>query len=167
LYDGVMANPRWLSPRQGQVWQAYLKLNHELYSTVEDQLLRDAGLSGADYAVLVPLSEAAEGVIRARELCTELGWDRSRLSHQVSRMARRGLVVREECSEDGRGSMVRLTELGRNAIEDAAPDHAETVQRLFFDPLSDRELDTLGAVFDRLLEGLVAQGEGAVRTGAT
>jgi DNA-binding MarR family transcriptional regulator len=69
-------------------------------------------------------------------------------------MEKRGLVAREECAEDGRGSMVRLTDAGRRAIEDAAPKHAENARRYFFDLLSDEELATLTAVFDRLLENL-------------
>jgi DNA-binding MarR family transcriptional regulator len=149
-----VAKPRWLDERQAHVWQAYLRLNQQLYGALEDQLLRDAGLSGADYAVLVPLSAAPGGVLRARELGKEILWDRSRLSHQVRRMETRGLVVREECSEDARGSMVRLTRAGRRAIEGAAPEHAETVRRCFFDLLSDKELGTLGSVFDRVLENL-------------
>jgi DNA-binding MarR family transcriptional regulator len=152
-----MATPQWLDERQARAWQAYLKLNQELYAALEVQLQRDSGLSGADYAVLVPLSTAA-GVIRTRELGTEIGWDRSRLSHQISRMERRGLVAREECSEDGRGSMVRLTDTGRSAIEGAAPAHAETIHRHFFDRLSKGELDTLTAVFERLLAGMERPG---------
>jgi DNA-binding MarR family transcriptional regulator len=50
--------------------------------------------------------------------------------------------------------MVRLTRAGRRAIEGAAPEHAETVRRCFFDLLSDKELGTLGSVFDRVLENL-------------
>jgi DNA-binding MarR family transcriptional regulator len=149
-----VAKPRWLDERQAHVWRAYLHLNQQLYGAVEDQLLRDAGLSGADYAVLVPLSAAPDGVLRARELGKEILWDRSRLSHQVRRMEKRGLVAREECSEDGRGSMVRLTDAGRSAIENAAPNHAETVRRQFFDLLSDEDLETLASVFDRVLENL-------------
>jgi DNA-binding MarR family transcriptional regulator len=154
MYDFGVANARWLDDDQARVWQAYRRLNQHLYATLEDQLLRDAGLSAADYSVLVPLSEEPGGVLRARELCTEIGWDRSRLSHHISRMEKRGLVVREQCSEDGRGSMVRLTEAGRRAIEGAAPEHAESVHRYFFDLLSKQELRTLAAVFDRLLENL-------------
>jgi DNA-binding MarR family transcriptional regulator len=149
-----VAKSRWLDERQQHVWQAYLHLNQHLYATLEVQLLRDAGLSGADYKVLVPLSETAGGVLRARELCIEIGWDRSRLSHHITRMEKRGLVAREECSEDGRGLMVRLTDAGRKAIEDAAPQHAEAVQRYFFDLVSKEELEALAAVFDRVLENL-------------
>ena len=88
-------------------------MNQHLFATLEERLVRESGLSGADYKVLVPLSETRGGVLRARELCTEIGWDRSRLSHHVTRMEKRGLVVREECNEDSRGLMVRLTRIGR------------------------------------------------------
>ena len=155
LYGAAVTAPRWLDDRQQHVWQAYLHLNQHLFATLEDQLVRDAGLSGADYKVLVPLSEAPSGVLRARELGTEIGWDRSRLSHHITRMEKRGLVVREECSEDGRGTMVRLTRAGRTAIEHAAPEHAENVHRYFFDLVSKQELATLAAVFDRLLDNLM------------
>ena len=154
LYGSHVATPRWLDERQARVWQAYLHMNQHLYAELEAQLVRDSGLSGPDYKVLVPLSETPGGVLRARELGMEIGFDRSRLSHHISRMERRGLVTREECAADGRGLMVRLTAVGRKAIEGAAPNHAESVQRYFFDLLSDEELVVLAAVFDRVLENL-------------
>jgi DNA-binding MarR family transcriptional regulator len=149
-----MAKPRWLDERQQHVWQAYIHMNQHLIAALEDQLARDAGLSGADYKVLHPLSQAPDGLLRAREICTEIGWDRSRLSHHLTRMEKRGLVVREECAEDARGLMVRLTDIGRKAIESAAPNHADAVGRCFFDLISKNELETLAAVFDRVLDNL-------------
>jgi DNA-binding MarR family transcriptional regulator len=129
-------------------------MNDRLSARLEEQLACDAGLSGSDYTVLVPLSEAPLGVLRARELGTGIGWDRSRLSHHLARMEKRGLVVREECEEDARGLTVRLTEAGRTAIEGAAPGHVECVRRSFFDLISKNELKTLGAVFDRVIDNL-------------
>lgn len=123
-----------------------------MQSAFDRQLADDAGLSGADFALLAPLSESPEGVLRTRDLGLMVGWGRSRISHQVSRMQKRGLVVREDCADDARGSMVRLTPDGRAAIETAAPEHVNTVRRLFFDPLSDEEVDLLGGIFERLLE---------------
>ena len=149
-----MADRGRLDERQRLLWQAYRDLYQELARALEDQLLRDAGLSGSEYAVLVPLSHTPGGVLRARELGSKLGWDRSRLSHLVRRMEQRGLVAREECSEDRRGSMVRLTDAGMAAVEDVAPAHSEAIRRYFFDQLSNAELETLAAVFDRLLRGL-------------
>src|SRR5439155_18727391 len=146
-----MAKPRWLDDRQQRVWQGYLHLNQDVIAALEQQLTRESGLSGADYRVLVPLSEAPDGLLRARDLGTEIGWDRSRLSHHLTRMERRGLVGREECTEDARGLMVRLTRAGRRTIEEAAPGHAEAVRRYFFDQLCNDEIETMAAAFDRML----------------
>ena len=149
-----MARPPRLTEDQRLLWKAYRDLYRELTVRLEAQLLADAGLSASEYAVLVPLSHAPDGLLRARELGTELGWDRSRLSHLVTRMEKRGLVAREECSEDARGSMVRLTDAGQAAVEGAAPEHSEAVRRYFFNPLSRDELETLAGVLDRLLDNL-------------
>jgi DNA-binding MarR family transcriptional regulator len=149
-----MATPRWLDEREAHLWRTWLRLNQELTSVLEDQISRDGGLSGADYAVLVPLTESPDGRLRFRELGREILWDRSRLSHHVTRMEKRGLVVREECAEDARGAMVRVTTAGRAAIEGAAPGHVAATRQHFFDLLSDDEVDVLTAVFDRVLTGL-------------
>jgi DNA-binding MarR family transcriptional regulator len=153
-----MGEPRWLDEREARVWQAYLAVDRELHSALERQLVRDSGLSNADYALLVPLSEAEDGVVRSRELGALVGWERSRLSHQVGRMEKRGLVTREECVEDARGSMVRLTPAGRAAIESAAPGHVETVRRYVFDDLSAEEAEVLDRVFHRVLDRIAADG---------
>jgi DNA-binding MarR family transcriptional regulator len=153
-YDRGVARPPRLDEHQRTLWKAYRDLYQGLSSTLQEQLLRDAGLSGSEYAVLVPLSHSPGGLLRARELGTELGWDRSRLSHLVRRMEKRGLVAREQCSEDARGSMVRLTDAGRAAVDDAAPEHSEAIRRYFFNPLSRDELETLGSVCARLLDNL-------------
>jgi DNA-binding MarR family transcriptional regulator len=111
-------------------------------------------MSGADYAVMVPLSEAPNGQLRTKDLGMALGWDRSRTSHHVTRMVKRGLVVRGFCEDDARGSVVGLTPAGRAAIEKAAPNHVALVRQLFFDPLSDADLDALGAALDRMLAAI-------------
>jgi DNA-binding MarR family transcriptional regulator len=149
-----VAKPRWLDEREAHLWRTWLRLNQKLPSVLEDQVRQDAGLSGADYAVLVPLSESPDGRLRSRELGRQILWDRSRLSHHVSRMERRGLVAREECAEDGRGAMVRLTDTGRAAIEGAAPGHVAATRRYFFDLQTDEEVEAHTAVFDRVLANL-------------
>jgi DNA-binding MarR family transcriptional regulator len=124
------------------------RLNHELQET--------AGLSLADYDVLVPLSEAPEGRLRAFELAAGLGWERSRLSHHVARMERRGLVTREDCVADRRGAFVVLADRGRTAIEEAAPAHVESVRHLVFEGLSSEEVTSLGAFTESVLRRLEA-----------
>ena len=153
-----MARPQRLDERQRLMWKAYRDLYQELSTVLEDQLLRDAGLSGSEYAVLVELSHSPDGVLRARELGSELGWDRSRLSHLVGRMEKRRLVAREECEEDARGSMVRLTDAGRATVDGVAPEHSEAVRRYFFNALSKDELETFATVVDRLRDNLAQHG---------
>ncbi|GAA4230259.1 DNA-binding MarR family transcriptional regulator [Streptosporangium album] len=149
-----MGEPRWLTPEEAAVWKKYRTLRRELQLAQDRQLARDSGLSGADYALLAPLSESPEGVLRFRELGLEVGWERSRLSHQLTRMEKRGLVTREACPGDARGAMIRLTRHGRDAIEAAAPQHVEAVQRLFFDPLTPGEMRVFEGFLDRMLAAL-------------
>ncbi len=136
-------SPRWLDDREQRAWRALLTLHQGLNRALERQLQREAGLSGADYSVLVQLSEAPEQRVRHFELSAALDWEKSRLSHHLSRMVARGLVARERCPEDSRGGYVTLTEQGRTAIEQAAPRHVAQVRHLFIDRLASRHLDAL------------------------
>ena len=149
-----MAKTRWLDEREAHLWRSWLRLDQELTTVLADQINRDAGLSVADYAVLVPLSESRHGMLRFRDLGHEILWDRSRLSHHLNRMEKRGLVVREECAEDARGAVVRMTSAGETAIKAAAPGHVASTRRYVFDLLSDKEIEMLTAVYDRILANL-------------
>lgn len=149
-----MTGPRGLDADEAAVWRAYLDLFRGLRSALDRQLLRDFGLSAADYALLAPLSEADGEVLRARDLGRRVGWERSRLSHQVSRMETRGLVCREDCEHDQRGYMVRLTKAGRKAVQAATPEHLEAVRRYFFEPLSRRDQQALRRILESMLAGL-------------
>jgi DNA-binding MarR family transcriptional regulator len=136
------------------LWRRWLRANQELTSALAARLSEDSGLSGADYTVLAPLSESPGGVIRARELGRIIVWDRDRLAHQVRRMEARGLVARERCEDDARGSMIRITPDGRAAIEQAAPGHVAATRECFIDLLSDEEKTMLADICDRILDKL-------------
>ncbi|MGW6279943.1 MarR family winged helix-turn-helix transcriptional regulator [Kribbella sp. NPDC055071] len=151
-----MTEARWLDGREARLWESYRDTYRELVRVLEARLITNSGLSGADYALLHPLSVAEDGVLRTRDLGKSVGWERSRLSHQVSRMEKRGLVCREECPADARGSMVRLTHLGRKAIDAAAPDHVDAVRTYFFDHLTPEEQAQLTALFDRIAAAIPA-----------
>jgi DNA-binding MarR family transcriptional regulator len=149
-----VTDTRWLDEREARAWRGMIGVQQRLTAVLEHQLMQDAGLSGAEYALLVPLSEVPGGVLRARDLGRMVGWERSRVSHQVTRMAKRGLVAREECDEDARGSMVRLTDAGRTAIVAAAPAHVAAVRRHFVGVLTGAEVDVIGAALERVLDRL-------------
>ena len=149
-----MTKARSLNERQQHLWRSYTQMNRALLARLRDVLASEGGVSAADYGVLFFLSQEPSGVLRARDLGIELGWNRSRLSHHLIRMERRGTIVREECEDDARGLMVRITPAGRRAIAAAAHANDATVQHLFLDLLSEEELDILSEVFDRVLDNL-------------
>lgn len=149
----MLADPRWLDDREAALWQSLLEVIRRLQAATEHQLL-ESGLSGAEFAVLVPLAEAPDGVLRARELGRALRWDRrdrSRLAHQLRRMERRGLIARTDCADDARATMVAITDAGRRAIGGAAPGHVETVRAALFDKLDAADVDALAGICARLL----------------
>src|SRR3954452_7118227 len=113
-------------------------------------------LSYADYVVLMVLSDQPEGRMRVFELARGLGWEKSRVSHQIARMVDRGLVRKEKCGADRRGAYVVIVPRGRKAIEAAAPRHVETVRRLFIDRLTPDQLDALAEAAETVLEVLAA-----------
>ncbi|MEU8269795.1 MarR family transcriptional regulator [Sphaerisporangium sp. NPDC049002] len=161
-----MTETRWLDEREQRMWRAFATMRRRLDSAMERHL-NGENLSMADYQLLVPLSEAPGGRIRARELRRLAGWDRSRLSHQLRRMEQRGLVGREDCPGDARGTVIRLTSEGRSAIEAAAPGHVETVRRLFIDVLTPEEIETLTSIARRVLARIAQDTFGPGETAGT
>jgi DNA-binding MarR family transcriptional regulator len=145
---------RWLTAEEQRVWRRWMTLNAQLSATLQRELQDDAGLSMQDYEVLVHLTDNPEGRKRVTDLARLMQWERSRVSHHVTRMERRRLVQRVECAEDGRGAFVVITPQGRTAIEQAAPGHVNTVRRLVFDALSPDELDAFATIIEKALAQL-------------
>src|SRR5215216_6487136 len=157
---GMSSDVLWLTEQQERLWRRWLMLNARLSAILHKELHDDAGLSMPDYEVLVHLTDSPDGRIRVTDLARLLQWERSRVSHHVTRMQRRRLVLRVECAEDGRGAFIVLTPQGRAAIERAAPGHVSTVRRLVFDALSPEEVAALATIIEKALAQLDNQAEG-------
>lgn len=147
-----MTEPRWLDEREQRAWRGYLAMQARLQARLNRRLQDDSGLSLTDFDVLVALTDADDVRMRVHELADTLQWERSRLSHQLSRMQRRGLLEREDCEDDARGAFVVLTDAGRRAIERAAPGHVEAVRELVFDGLDDDQVDALARIAEIVLQ---------------
>lgn len=118
------------------------------------ELTQKTGLSEADFEILVALTEAPDETVRALALRCGLEWEKSRLSHQLKRMEERGLVIREECVEDNRGSVIRVTDLGRKLADEARLYYEHAVQRYVVDVLTPEQLEALGTISERILTQL-------------
>ncbi|MFE0328056.1 MarR family winged helix-turn-helix transcriptional regulator [Streptomyces sp. NPDC003753] len=144
----------WLTAEEQRAWRSFVRLHERLGGRLARLLQTESNLSAADFAVLVNLTDVPEGRRRYQDLARALEWEKSRMSHHIARMAGRGLVVRQECLEDGRGAFVAITEAGRAAIEAAAPLHVKAVRSLFLDHVTPAELRTVAEVSERVVEKL-------------
>jgi len=146
--------PLWLDDAEARAWRGYMRMRTLLYAQIVRDLAREAGLSGPDYDVLSNVSEAEGRRSRLGDLAARMAWSKSRLSHHITRMEQRGLVTREDCTSDGRGAFVVLTDAGLRAIQAAAPGHVASVRRNFIDLLSREQLDALAEITQTVVRRL-------------
>ena len=149
-----MTRVRWLDEREQRAWRSLQFMQMRVEGELARRLAADSGLSYPDYLVLVALTDRSDGRMRLFELGGALGWEKSRVSHQVTRMAERGLVTKETCASDRRGADVVITGQGRQVIEAAAPGHVAAVRELFVDRLTPAQLDAIGDAAEVVLAAL-------------
>jgi DNA-binding MarR family transcriptional regulator len=130
-----------LSPRELRIWQAFLSMSEDALERVGRDISQATGLSGPEFAVLSRLAAYGKGEMRQQQLAIVMGWEKSRLSHQLSRMQKRKLIERQ--SGDGRATLVVLTRPGRDMLERALPVRAESVRRNLLLRLSTEQIDTI------------------------
>ncbi|MFZ0322628.1 MAG: MarR family winged helix-turn-helix transcriptional regulator [Actinomycetes bacterium] len=158
----IRMEPRWLDDREQRAWRALVGLIRGLGAGMEADLVTQ-GVSGADFQLLVPLSEGPPTGLRARDLGRAVGWDRSRLSHQLRRMEERGLVTRGACGDDARGIVIQITDQGLDTVRRVAPGHVEWVRSHVFDVLSDDDVKALTSLAERLTASVSPSPDDACR----
>lgn len=152
---------RWLDQDEQRAWRGYRRLRALLDLQISRDLAQDAQLSEADYDVLSDLSETDGHRLRLIELARRMLWSKSRLSHHIDRMQRRGLVRRESDGEASRAVVVVVTAAGLQAITSAAPAHVESVRRHFIDLLTAEQVKALGEAAETVVRHLDAVREPA------
>jgi DNA-binding MarR family transcriptional regulator len=130
-----------LSPHELRVWHAFLFMGEDVLGRVGRDIAKATGLSGSEFAVLSRLASLGKGEMHQQRLATVMGWEKSRLSHQLSRMQERRLIERR--TGDGRATLIVLTKVGREKFESARPIHADSVRRNLLSRLSAEQITTL------------------------
>ncbi|ADB30776.1 transcriptional regulator, MarR family [Kribbella flavida DSM 17836] len=144
-----MVNEPWLSEDEQQAWRSHLLMWKRLEAHLSRHLQREFGLSASDFEILVNLSESATGRMRAFELGEATQWEKSRMSHHLSRMEKRGLIAKVAC--DARYPEIAITEQGLEAIRACAPAHAALVRELVVDVLGTNRMVALGEAADEVV----------------
>jgi DNA-binding MarR family transcriptional regulator len=141
-YAGTMARARWLDDTEMQAWRGLLEVSTRLLNRLDDELAAH-GISLAEYEVLAQLSGEPSQAMRMTELADRALVSRSGLTRRVDGLERRGLVRRESCPSDRRGSLAVLTDAGRELLEQLAPTHVDGVRRHFLDRLTPEQIAAL------------------------
>jgi DNA-binding MarR family transcriptional regulator len=145
-----MSSQSALTRDEVEVWRAFYSMRRQLDRALDRQLQDDSSISTSEYEILLTLHNVPEHRLRLKEIAAIVGWEKSRVSHQVTRMERRGLIARAECDTDARGSWIVVTTDGRRATLGAMRGHVAAIRRYFFDALGEddgqRLLDLSGRV---------------------
>ncbi|MCD0447531.1 MarR family transcriptional regulator [Glycomyces sp. A-F 0318] len=134
------------SSRASEAWARYRRMRQVLDAAVARDLEREGDLSLPEYEVLAAMDATEDQCIRVSALADRMGWAHSRLSRQLGRMQRRGLIAREPCELDGRGDDVVFTAAGTGSLRAAARAHRDAVERHFAGALDERQLEALADI---------------------
>ena len=148
-----MKQPR-LSDTQRAAWAAYQRMRVRLTERINRELAQKASLSEADFEILSALLESPDEPVRALALRCGLEWEKSRLSHQLRRMEERDLITRQECPEDNRSSVIRVTEAGRKLADEAKVYYEQAVRQYVVDALTAEQLQALGTIAELITHQL-------------
>jgi DNA-binding MarR family transcriptional regulator len=138
---------RRMTSSELRTWRSLLDTTTDLRRILGAQL-QESSLSPADYEVLLALSEAEGRALRSSQLAATIDWERSRLSHHLARMERRGLIQRGECVTDNRGAVVSLTADGADVFRRASTPHLRAIKRHFADALTPEQFDALAEILN-------------------
>jgi len=139
-----------LSPQELRVWHAFRLMHEDVLARVGRDIAHATGLSGSEFGVLSRLAGPGKGEMRQQALAEMLAWDKSRLSHQLTRMCERSLIERRRV--DGKTVMIALAPLGREKLESARPIHAASVRRNLLSRLTQQQTDTIVRISNLLGE---------------
>ncbi|MFZ7087204.1 MarR family winged helix-turn-helix transcriptional regulator [Curtobacterium sp. RRHDQ10] len=118
-------------------WDAFHDVWRRLDRALDRAVQEQAGISIPEFEILIGLHRDPDHRLRVRDVAAGIGWEKSRVSHQVTRMVARGLVERADCPSDGRGSWVTMTPDGRRAVLGGIRAHTAALEQLFWGPLGD------------------------------
>ncbi|GAB6938724.1 MarR family winged helix-turn-helix transcriptional regulator [Isoptericola variabilis] len=150
--DESRADVRWLDDEQQWAWRRFLEGTSRFFEALGDAHDEGLPVTLGEYHLLVQLSEAPGRTLRMSALAEFLALSRSRLTHTVDRMEKRGLVVRTPVPGDRRGVNCVMTDAGYAALVDAAPGHVTAVRRLLVDALTDEEFMVLGRAMAKVAD---------------
>ena len=137
-------------------WRGLLRVHTALVKALDAELSAAHDLPLSSYEVLITLESAPHRKRRMAELADSVLLSRSGMTRLVDRLERDGLLVRDTCTDDGRGCFAVLTDKGAELLERARPTHLQGVRQRFLTHFSEDELQRFAGAWERVLPGAAA-----------
>ena len=134
-----------------RAWRTFLRAHATVVRALEADLQAEHDLPLASYDVLVQLSEAPDRRLRMTELADRVLLSRSGLTRLADRLEREGLLTREPCPSDARGTLAVLTDAGLDRLRRAWPTHLRGVQQHVLSRLTATEVEQLGVLMGKIV----------------
>lgn len=144
-----------LNEEEMRLWHMWKGSFQSIFGRVIKEMSEHTGLSEGDYGVLDRLVLLGNGSLRQQELADSMDWDKSRLSHHLTRMEKRKLVIRKPSDRD-RGVQVIITSAGKSALDDARPIVARAIRKYFLDQLTNQDIESITKLAERTKAGCSA-----------
>jgi DNA-binding MarR family transcriptional regulator len=160
-----MAETRTLEPEEWELWDTWMRAHRVLVRELDRDLQREFGISKAEFSVLATLQGAPGREMRVSEFAESLGWEKSRVSHLLTRMEHRGFVERTRYGASGRRTGIGLTATGRRVAQRAVVGHAGNIRRYVLDSLTPEQAAVIRAWSEDLIDRIEPHG-GATGDGA-
>ena len=139
-----------LTSAEQLAWRGFLRAHATVVRALEADLQAEHELPLASYDVLVQLSESPERRLRMTELADRVLLSRSGLTRLADRLEREGLLTREPCPSDARGTLAVLTDAGLDRLQQAWPTHLRGVRSQVLDRLTPEEVEQLAVLMGKL-----------------
>lgn len=143
----VIMNKNELNEEEIRIWHMWKSSFESVFSRVVKDMSEHAGLSDGDFGVLDRLVHLGNGKLRQQELVDSMAWTKSRLSHHLTRMEQRGLIMRKPL---GRGAQIIITSAGKSALDDSRPIRSKAIRKYFLAQLTDQDIESITNLAERI-----------------
>jgi len=144
----------WLTEKELAAWRALLRSHGLVSNKLDEELAAEAGITLADYEVLVFLSEAPERRLRMSELANSVLLSRSGLTRRIDGLVQRGWVDRQPCPGDRRAVHAVLTDAGLERLREVAPIHLRGVREHVISHLTAEDLEAMARILTKIADPL-------------
>ncbi|MGD9619094.1 MAG: MarR family winged helix-turn-helix transcriptional regulator [Mycolicibacterium sp.] len=137
-----------------RAWHNFLDAAHRVFATINRALVDEHDLTLHDVRLLELLARSPGGAARMGDLAEALTALPSRVTRQIHRLEKQGLVTRAANPGDGRGVLARITPEGRGALGAAMKSYGAAVRTNFLDSLTRPQVTAMSENCRKISAGL-------------